>query len=53
MERHVGTIEKYWAIRLMNFIIGAHQLLFEGLTRELPVYVYILLFVIHCFQIDR
>lgn len=37
MERHVGTIEKYWAIRLMNFIIGAHQLLFEGLTRELPV----------------
>ncbi|XP_074570649.1 exonuclease V, chloroplastic isoform X2 [Curcuma longa] len=37
MELHFETIEDSWAIRLMNFIIGAHNLLFEGITRELPV----------------
>ncbi|WOL14838.1 exonuclease V, chloroplastic isoform X1 [Canna indica] len=37
VELHTESVEDYWAIKLMNFIAGAHQLLFEGLTREIPV----------------
>ncbi|KAK1283111.1 hypothetical protein QJS10_CPB21g01201 [Acorus calamus] len=33
----IKSSEESWAVKLMNFIIGANQLLFEGLTRELPV----------------
>ncbi|XP_073143540.1 exonuclease V, chloroplastic [Henckelia pumila] len=33
----VESIEDMWAVKFMNFIWGANQLLFEGLTRELPV----------------
>lgn len=29
--------EDSWATRLVNFITGVNQLLFEGLTRELPM----------------
>ncbi|PIA38639.1 hypothetical protein AQUCO_02700099v1 [Aquilegia coerulea] len=38
---HVKEIEDSWALKLMNFIVGANQLLFEGLTRELPVIGYL------------
>ncbi|XP_030546072.1 exonuclease V, chloroplastic [Rhodamnia argentea] len=34
---HVISVEDRWATRFMNFIIGAHQLLLDGLTRELPI----------------
>ncbi|KAJ8484660.1 hypothetical protein OPV22_017145 [Ensete ventricosum] len=37
VEIRTECVEEYWAIQLMNFIVGAHQLLFEGLTRELLV----------------
>nr|XP_018682719.1 PREDICTED: exonuclease V, chloroplastic isoform X3 [Musa acuminata subsp. malaccensis] len=37
VEIRTESVEEYWVIQLMNFIVGAHQLLFEGLTRELPV----------------
>ncbi|XP_042419975.1 exonuclease V, chloroplastic-like isoform X3 [Zingiber officinale] len=37
IELHIKTIEDSWAIRLMNFIVGTNHLLFEGITRELPV----------------
>ncbi|KAF6134721.1 hypothetical protein GIB67_002122 [Kingdonia uniflora] len=33
----VKEIEDAWAVKFMNFIIGSNQLLFEGLTRELPI----------------
>ncbi|KAG2673766.1 hypothetical protein I3760_13G105800 [Carya illinoinensis] len=33
----VNSVEDKWAVRLMKFIIGANQLLTEGLTRELPL----------------
>ncbi|KAB1227014.1 Exonuclease V, chloroplastic [Morella rubra] len=33
----VKSREDTWALKLLNFMIGANQLLFEGLTRELPV----------------
>ncbi|PKI62584.1 hypothetical protein CRG98_017006 [Punica granatum] len=33
----VKSTEDRWAMRFMNFIIGANQLLFDGLTRELPL----------------
>lgn len=33
----VKSVEDIWAVKLMNFIVGVHQLLFEGLTRELPL----------------
>ncbi|WCJ41072.1 hypothetical protein M5689_021960 [Euphorbia peplus] len=33
----VESAEDIWAIKFLNFITGANQLLFEGLTRELPV----------------
>ncbi|XP_057956601.1 exonuclease V, chloroplastic-like [Malania oleifera] len=31
------SVEDVWALRFINFIVGANQLMFEGLTRELPV----------------
>ncbi|XP_048325080.2 exonuclease V, chloroplastic isoform X1 [Ziziphus jujuba] len=34
---HVESVEDRWALTLLNFIIGVNQLLFEGLTRELPL----------------
>ncbi|KAK2968962.1 hypothetical protein RJ640_012416 [Escallonia rubra] len=33
----VESVEDTWAIKIINFIVGANQLLFEGLTRELPL----------------
>ncbi|KAK7854599.1 exonuclease V, chloroplastic isoform X1 [Quercus suber] len=33
----VKSKEDTWALKFLNFIIGANQLLFEGLTRELPI----------------
>lgn len=34
---HAESAEDVWALKLMNFIVGANQLLFDGLTRELPL----------------
>ncbi|KAI4373525.1 hypothetical protein MLD38_011644 [Melastoma candidum] len=34
---HVQSKEDKWALRFINFVVGANQLLFEGLTRELPL----------------
>ncbi|KAH0782196.1 hypothetical protein KY290_001794 [Solanum tuberosum] len=33
----VDSAEDVWAFMLLNFIVGANQLLFDGLTRELPL----------------
>ncbi|KAJ9698195.1 hypothetical protein PVL29_007331 [Vitis rotundifolia] len=33
----VGTLEDVLALKFINFIVGVNQLLFEGLTRELPL----------------
>ncbi|KAM1148982.1 hypothetical protein ACFX2B_029329 [Malus domestica] len=33
----VTSTEDRWALKLLNFITGVNQLLFEGLTRELPL----------------
>ncbi|VAI83365.1 unnamed protein product [Triticum turgidum subsp. durum] len=33
----VRSAEESWAVKFMNFIIGSNQLLFNGMTRELPV----------------
>ena len=33
----VTSKEDKWALKFMRVIIGANQLLFEGLTRELPL----------------
>ncbi|KAE8038895.1 hypothetical protein FH972_011363 [Carpinus fangiana] len=33
----VKSKEDAWALKLLNFIVGVNQLLFEGLTRELPL----------------
>ncbi|KAG9454333.1 hypothetical protein H6P81_007237 [Aristolochia fimbriata] len=33
----VQSAEDSWAVKLMNFIAGANQILFDGLTREIPV----------------
>ncbi|KAL2488833.1 Exonuclease V [Forsythia ovata] len=34
---HVESNEDVWALKFVNFIIGANQLIFDGLTRELPL----------------
>ncbi|CAA3007515.1 exonuclease V, chloroplastic [Olea europaea subsp. europaea] len=34
---HVSSNEDVWALKFVNFIIGANQLIFDGLTRELPI----------------
>ncbi|KAK9168983.1 hypothetical protein Syun_001123 [Stephania yunnanensis] len=34
---HIEAVEDVWAVKFINFIVGVNQLLFEGLTRELPV----------------
>ncbi|XP_059315096.1 exonuclease V, chloroplastic-like [Lycium ferocissimum] len=34
---HVASAEDVWALKFLNFIVGANQLLFDGLTRELPL----------------
>lgn len=33
----VESDEDRWALKLLNFITGVNQLLFDGLTRELPL----------------
>ncbi|KAM0847654.1 hypothetical protein ACQ4PT_054874 [Festuca glaucescens] len=33
----IRSAEESWAVKFMNFIVGTNQLLFNGLTRELPV----------------
>ncbi|XP_050292644.1 exonuclease V, chloroplastic-like [Quercus robur] len=37
VDLHVKSVEDAWAVKLTNFIIGANQLLLDGLTRELPL----------------
>ncbi|CAL5209934.1 unnamed protein product [Lathyrus oleraceus] len=37
MEVNVSSREDIMALKLVNFINGVNQLLFEGLTRELPI----------------
>ncbi|KAL8089813.1 hypothetical protein AgCh_039327 [Apium graveolens] len=34
---HIETDEDVWALKVLNFIRGVNQLLFDGLTRELPI----------------
>lgn len=33
----VESFEDAWALKFLTFITGVNQLLFEGLTRELPL----------------
>jgi exonuclease V len=33
----IKSAEDFWAVKFMNFIIGTNQLMFEGITREIPV----------------
>ncbi|KAL6865380.1 hypothetical protein ACP4OV_016531 [Aristida adscensionis] len=33
----IRSAEELWAVKFMNFIVGTNQLLFDGITRELPV----------------
>ncbi|KAG8067015.1 hypothetical protein GUJ93_ZPchr0005g15963 [Zizania palustris] len=33
----VRSAEEVWALKFMNFIVGTNQLMFDGITRELPV----------------
>ncbi|KAM1999264.1 hypothetical protein ACFX16_006718 [Malus domestica] len=37
VKDRVKSIEVVWALKLLKFITGVDQLLFEGLTRELPL----------------
>ncbi|XP_074303486.1 exonuclease V, chloroplastic [Silene latifolia] len=37
VEVRVETLEDIWALKFINFTICANQLMFDGLTRELPV----------------
>ncbi|XP_021836911.2 exonuclease V, chloroplastic isoform X2 [Spinacia oleracea] len=37
VEVRVQTLEDIWAVKFINFIICANQLLFDGLTREIPI----------------
>lgn len=37
VEVRTHSIEEYWTMKFANFITGTNQLLFEGLTRELPI----------------
>ncbi|KAF5751527.1 hypothetical protein HS088_TW02G00541 [Tripterygium wilfordii] len=41
VEVRVKSIEDIWALKFLNFITGAKQLLFEGLTRELPLICFV------------
>ncbi|TYJ43800.1 hypothetical protein E1A91_A03G178400v1 [Gossypium mustelinum] len=34
---HIESVEDRWALKFINFITCANQLLFEGITRELPL----------------
>uniref|UniRef100_A0A0D9WC84 Exonuclease V, chloroplastic n=1 Tax=Leersia perrieri TaxID=77586 RepID=A0A0D9WC84_9ORYZ len=34
----IRSAEEMWAVKFMNFIVGANQLMLEGITRELPVF---------------
>ncbi|KAM7274355.1 hypothetical protein ACFE04_029019 [Oxalis oulophora] len=36
VQVQICSLEDKWAIKLMNFIVGANQLFFDGMTRELP-----------------
>ncbi|OEL29692.1 Exonuclease V, chloroplastic [Dichanthelium oligosanthes] len=33
----IRSAEELWAVKFMNFIVGTNQLMFEGITREIPV----------------
>ena len=33
----VQSVEDTWALKFINSITGVNQLLFEGITRELPL----------------
>ncbi|KAM7522309.1 hypothetical protein LguiA_012211 [Lonicera macranthoides] len=37
VKLRMESAEDAWAVKLLNFIVGANQLLFDGLTRELPL----------------
>lgn len=41
VEINVKEREDIWAVKLMNFIVGVNQLLFEGLTRELTLFSFV------------
>ncbi|CAD6334796.1 unnamed protein product [Miscanthus lutarioriparius] len=36
----IRSAEELWAVKFMNFIVGTNQLMFEGMTREIPVSFY-------------
>lgn len=33
----IRSAEELWAVKFINFIVGTNQLMFEGMTREIPV----------------
>ncbi|MED6159770.1 hypothetical protein PIB30_045297 [Stylosanthes scabra] len=37
----IATKEDRWALKFLNSIVGVNQLLFTGLTRELPIIAYV------------
>ncbi|RLN16241.1 hypothetical protein C2845_PM02G08850 [Panicum miliaceum] len=37
VEVTIRSAEELWAVKFMNFIMGTNQLMFEGMTREIPV----------------
>jgi exonuclease V len=37
VEVTIRSAEESWAVKFMNFIVGANQLMLEGITREIPV----------------
>jgi exonuclease V len=37
VEVTIRSAEELWAVKFMNFIMGTNQLMFEGITREIPV----------------
>ncbi|KAG2624328.1 exonuclease V, chloroplastic-like [Panicum virgatum] len=37
VEVAIRSAEELWAVKFINFIVGTNQLMFEGITREIPV----------------
>ncbi|KAG2616130.1 exonuclease V, chloroplastic-like isoform X2 [Panicum virgatum] len=37
VEVTIRSAEELWAVKFINFIMGTNQLMFEGMTREIPV----------------
>ncbi|CAL4910557.1 unnamed protein product [Urochloa decumbens] len=34
----IRSAEELWSVRIMDFLVGTNQLMFEGITREIPVF---------------